>query len=91
MYDLLKKIFAKPFLIISVILSFVLIFILGFFFVARYGSAFEADRACHTFKQIEFGDSSNYGCDHDLETRQWLLYEENSKGESAEVLKRFRY
>ena len=33
----------------------------------------------------------NLGCDHDLETNQWLLYEEGINGQPSKVIQRFRY
>ena len=61
--------------ILLVSLSFVLLVTYGFFYLNRYHSAFEADQACHSLKWSEYGDSTDFGCDHDLEPRQWLLYE----------------
>ncbi len=62
-----------------------------FYFINRYWSAFEADQACHSIKWREYGESATYGCDHDLETRQWLLFKKGEMSEPAIVLKRFRY
>ena len=61
--------------------------------ITGYQSAFEADQACHAIIAIANQDSnkSNVGCDHDLETRQWIFYEKNSEIEAARVIKRFKY
>tara|TARA_Y100001968_G_C19444190_1_gene764317 strand:- start:3822 stop:4082 length:261 start_codon:yes stop_codon:yes gene_type:complete len=57
-----------------------------------YRSAFEADRECHYILKKEYSEVfSSVGCDHDLETRQWLLFQENFDDQPAKVIKRFRY
>ena len=61
------------------------------FFFKEYKSAFEADQACHSEKHKEYLDGPNYGCDHDLETNQWLLYQVQPDSEPAKVLRRYRY
>ena len=60
-------------------------------FLTGYRSAFEADQACHAEKWIRYGEDSSFGCDHDLETDQWILYETASNHEPAKVVERFRY
>ena len=76
-------------LVLQVLLSLVLIIILTFWFSA-YNSAFEADRACHSLLS-SYSNSNNLGCDHDLETHKWILYENQENGINAKVIKRFRY
>ena len=72
-------------------LSIFAIAISAYFFLPTYRSAFEADQACH-FNQWElYGDSSKYGCDHDLETSQWLLFEKGENHQVSKVIKRFNY
>ncbi len=61
------------------------------YFWSGYRSAFEADQACHAEQWKSYGDNSNYGCDHDLETNQWILFELGSNHEAAKVISRFRY
>ena len=59
-------------------------------FFTTYHSAFEADQACHA----SLNDASPleiYGCDHDIETRQWLLYINEPNNNMANVVERFRY
>ena len=61
-------------------------------FYPQYRSAFEADQACH-FEISTYQDQelTLLGCDHDLETRQWILFEEGLDSQPAEVMQRFRY
>ena len=61
------------------------------YFLTGYGSAFEADQSCHAFLSNYNNLSGNYGCDHDTETHQWILYESNDKKEPAKIIKKFRY
>ena len=61
------------------------------YFLTGYDSAFEADQYCHSALSSYDGLSDNYGCDHDTETHQWLLYESNDKKEPAKIIKKFRY
>ena len=60
-------------------------------YITSYRSAFEADQACHSLKWKTYQDSELFGCDHDLETSQWILYETSSNHMPAKILKRFRY
>ena len=60
-------------------------------FISGYQSAFEADQACHAIISNQDSNKSKVGCDHDLETRQWILYEKTSDLEAAKVIKRFKY
>ena len=66
--------------------------LVSIFWFIGYRSAFEADQACHESLQDK---RVNYqeilGCDHDTETRQWILYKESSENEAAKVIKRFKY
>ena len=61
------------------------------FFVTRYPSAFEADQACHYELTLQNEGSVKYGCDHDLETRQWLLFKSGENTQPSQVVRRFRY
>ncbi len=72
---------------------FVLIILLLFliYFLTGYDSAFEADQYCHSNLSTYESLSSNYGCDHDIETHQWILYESNDSKEPAKIIKKFRY
>ena len=68
-----------------VILLFLIYFLLG------YDSAFEADQNCHSYLSTYENLSGNFGCDHDIETHQWILYESNKNEEPAKIIKKFRY
>ena len=79
----------------------ILIFTLLFIFISsvlffaylkpEYRSAFEADQECHFQMSNMLITYTDLGCDHDLETRQWILFDAGKTNEKAEVLKRFRY
>ena len=76
--------------------TFIILFTLSvilysIYYFTGYKSAFEADQSCHYEMSIRYADSSELGCDHDLETRQWILFEKNHDSLPASVLKRFRY
>ena len=60
------------------------------FFKPDYKSAFEADQSCHEILRA-YSQDVKYGCDHDLETRQWLLFQDDLENEPAKVIQRFRY
>ena len=47
------------------------------YFLTGYDSAFEADQNCHSNLVIYDNVSGKYGCDHDIETHQLILYESN--------------
>ena len=76
-------------LISQILLTLVYIIII-IFWISAYNSAFEADRACHSLLSV-YPNSTNLGCDHDTETHQWILYENQENGVSANIIKRFRY
>ena len=61
------------------------------YFLTGYDSAFEADQNCHSYLASYDNLSVNYGCDHDTETHQWILYESNENKEPAKIIKKFRY
>ena len=67
--------------------------IIGFliYFLTGYDSAFEADQSCHSYLANFSEQSGILGCDHDTETHQWILYEDQSNGEPAKIIKKFRY
>ncbi len=62
-----------------------------FYFFGRYKSAFEADQQCHYQKYIANVEATKIDCDHDLETRQWILFEIGENNSPAKVITRFRY
>ena len=61
------------------------------YFLTGYDSAFEADQNCQSHLSSLDNISGNYGCDHDIETHQWILYESNGSTEPAKIIKKFRY
>ena len=61
------------------------------YFLTGYDSAFEADQYCHSALTSYESLSGNYGCDHDTETHQWILYESNDNEEPAKIIKKYRY
>ena len=77
-------------LIFQVFLLLVILLFLIYFLTA-YDSAFEADQYCHSYLSSYENSSGNYGCDHDTETHQWILYESNESKEPAKIIKKFRY
>ena len=71
--------------------SLLLLILFGVYFLTSYRSAFEADQACHYEKWLNYKDDQSFGCDHDLETQQWILFEEGRDHSAAKVIQRFRY
>ena len=61
------------------------------YFLTGYDSAFEADQYCHSNLSSYDNLSENYGCDHDTETHQCILYMSNENKEPAKIIKKFRY
>ena len=65
---------------------------LGFFyFFTGYKSAFEADQQCHYEMKLKSVEIDGLDCDHDLETRQWLLYSNGINDQPSKVIERYRY
>jgi len=77
-------------LVFQVFILLILILFLIYFFTC-YDSAFEADQVCHATLSGYNSQSGNYGCDHDTETHQWILYESNDNKDPAKIIKKFRY
>ncbi len=66
--------------------------ILGFLYISTgYRSAFEADQQCHYEMRLKSIEIDGLGCDHDLETNQWLLYRKGTNDDTAKVIERYRY
>ena len=61
------------------------------YFLTGYDSAFEADQYCHSYLSSYDNLSESFGCDHDIETHKWILYETRDNSESAKIIKKFRY
>ena len=77
-------------LVFQVFFLLVLLLVL-IYFLTGFDSAFEADQFCHSTLSSYDNQSGIYGCDHDTETHQWILYESNDKKEPAKIIKKFRY
>jgi len=69
------------------------LFFISFFiyYLTGYDSAFEADQTCHAQLSNYNNQMGNYGCDHDTETHQWILYDIEGDQKSAKIIKKFRY
>ncbi len=77
--------------IASTLILILTLLIWGYNFLTGYRSAFEADQACHYQIISTFENIKSLNCDHDLETRQWILYSKEYDNKPAEVIKRFKY
>ena len=78
-------------LFFQVILSIILV---GFliYFLTGYDSAFEADQLCQSYlASYDNQSNGNYDCDHDTETHQWILYDDQDNTKPAKIIKKFRY
>ncbi len=75
----------------SLLISLIAILAITTFFLGGYRSAFEADQQCHYEKWNNYGEDISFGCDHDLETQQWILFEAGENHQPATVIKRFSY
>ena len=61
------------------------------YFFTGYKSAFEADQQCHYEMRLKSVELDGLGCDHDLETNQWLLYQKGIHDQPSQVIQRYRY
>ncbi len=77
--------------IVAIVAGLSLIIFTGVHFFSGFRSAFEADQACHEDITNAYNEEINTGCDHDLETRQWILYQKLDEKVAAKVIKRYRY
>tara|TARA_B100000614_G_scaffold247526_1_gene254540 strand:+ start:429 stop:686 length:258 start_codon:yes stop_codon:yes gene_type:complete len=77
-------------LIFQFIITVVIVGMFSYWFLG-FNSAFEADQLCHSTLANFDSNNQNFGCDHDTETHQWLLYEKQDVSKPAKVIKRFRY
>ena len=77
---------------ISIVFLSLLAIILGYlYFSPGYKSAFEADQQCHYELLLKSGELEGLGCDHDLETNQWILYQKGINNKPSQVVERYRY
>ena len=81
----------KIFTVISCLFLAMISLLTTAYFKPEYESAFEADQQCHFEMSTLKIDKPNLGCDHDTETRQWLLFNSERVNQPAEVLKRYKY
>ena len=66
--------------------------ILGYlYFYTGYKSAFEADQQCHYELRLKSIELDGLGCDHDIETNQWILYQNGMNDKPSRVIERYRY
>ena len=77
--------------LVSQVFFFLVTVLFLIYFFTGYDSAFEADQYCHSNLASYDNLSGNYGCDHDTETHQWILYESNEKKEPDKIIKKFMY
>ena len=73
------------------ILSSIAIIIGSLYFFTGYKSAFESDQQCHYEMRLKSTELDGLGCDHDLETNQWLLYKKGINDQQSKVIERYRY
>ncbi len=73
------------------LISLIAIFFGFLYFYTGYNSAFEADQQCHYEMKLKAIELDKLGCDHDLETKQWLLYQEGVNDQPSKVIQRYRY
>ena len=77
---------------ITIAFIFLVTFFVGcLYFFTGYRSAFEADQQCHYQMRLKTEESDLLGCDHDLETKQWLLYRKGTNNQPSTVIERYRY
>ena len=77
---------------ISIFFITLLSLILGYlYFSDDYQSAFEADQQCHYELRLKSVELEGLGCDHDLETNQWLLYQKGINDMPSQVVERYHY
>ena len=77
---------------LSITFISLIIIIFGFLYFFRgYQSAFEADQQCHYEMRLKSVELDGLGCDHDLETKQWLLYKKGINDQPSLVIERYRY
>ncbi len=69
----------------------ILVGVFTFNYFTSYRSAFEADQQCHYEMQKAKNEGLILNCDHDLETNQWILFEQGLNNNPAKIVRRFRY
>ena len=79
---------------VKVIIAFISLIavILGCsYYFSGYKSAFEADQQCHYELRLKSDEIEGLGCDHDLETNQWILFQKGINNDPSRVVERYRY
>ena len=77
---------------LTIALIFLIAIIVGCLYLfTGYKSAFEADQQCHYEMRLKSVELDGLGCDHDLETNQWLLYQKGTNDLPSQVISRYRY
>ena len=74
-------------------ISLIALILVYLYYFTGYKSAFEADQQCHyelRLKSVEL-EGEVLGCDHDLETNQWILYQQDINDKPSQVVERYRY
>ena len=77
--------------LIIVLISVIALILGSLYFFTGYKSAFEADQQCHYEMKLKSVELEGLGCDHDLETNQWILYRKGINDQPAQVVERYRY
>ena len=72
-------------------ISLIALILCYLYFFTGYKSAFEADQQCHYELRLKSVELEGLGCDHDLETNQWILYQKVTDDKPSPVIERFRY
>ncbi|WP_413391535.1 hypothetical protein [Prochlorococcus marinus] len=77
---------------ISIAFISLIAIIIGYlYFFTGYKSAFEADQQCHYELRLKSVELEGLGCDHDIETNQWILYQKGINDKPSQVVERYRY
>ena len=77
---------------LTIVIIALIALIIGYlYFFNGYNSAFEADQQCHYEMRLKSIELEGLGCDHDLETNQWLLYQKGINEQPSKVIERYRY
>ena len=77
--------------IIITLISLIAVIIGYLYFFTGYKSSFEADQQCHYELRLKSVELEGLGCDHDLETNQWILYQKGINDKPSQVVERYRY
>ena len=72
-------------------ISLIVIILACLYFFTGYKSAFEADQQCHYELRLKSVELEGLGCDHDIETNQWILFQRGIDDKPSKVVQRYRY